>query len=336
MRLIYLLPVMLLSAQSFAQSTVGQVAHWNMNGSGNDISGNGHTGHLFNVTPALGKDGVAGHGYYFNGVDSKITVPYAPGFNLTKYSICATIKVQGFYAGPCHANVIFFRGKSSSGTGNYNLYFTDLPSNAGCTLFDSSLEVFSTGTGEHPMTSIALTDYTPHVVKDVWYSVVGTFNDTVYKIYVNGVLKSTVPTTAPHPLSASTDSVSLGFNVYEPGYPYPFKGIMDDVRLFNRVLDTSEITTYTTSTTLGIENSELQPEVSLFPNPVKDALTLDFRMDIAKNTSMKIFDLTGRQLMHQELNKTTNVIDVVQLQPGMYFISISCDGEITNSKFLKE
>src|SRR5271166_6226023 len=91
----------------YAQSTVGLIAHWNMNGSTNDVSGNGHNGNGNNITPAAGEGGVANTAYYFNGYSSYITIPYSPAFNLTQYSICAKVNVMGFYNGICDGNIIF-------------------------------------------------------------------------------------------------------------------------------------------------------------------------------------------------------------------------------------
>ncbi len=241
----------------FAQPSMGLVGHWDMNGTANDVSGNGHDGHGNNLTPAPGSDGVMGHAWYFNGINSSISIPYSPAFNVSNYSIVARFNVKGFYAGPCHYNMIFMRGHSPGGLGGdyFYLAFSDAPAGLGCSgPLDSSLEAISTIAYSSAMwmgpTDISSFDYTPHISKDVWYTVVATFNDTAYKIYVNNVLKSTSVITTPGvPMATGTDSAYIGFDMIDAsiGYPYTFKGYIDDIALYNRVLSDSEIVQFSDS-----------------------------------------------------------------------------------------
>jgi len=238
---------LLLPALVSAQSSVGLIAHWPMNVGGNDTSGNGHNGILHNVTESPGFDSVGGS-YYFNGVNSMITVPYSLAFNVTNFTICATVKAEGFYSGLCQGNTILNRGKTGGGTGNYYLYFGDWPYDNDCDAFDSTKDAFAICVEGRSTYSSGTTDYTPHMVRDTWYKVVGVFNDTSYKLYVNGSLMSTaILTSAGVPMGSSTDSICIGYNIFEAasGYPYPFKGYIDDIMLYNRVLNDSEIVHYT-------------------------------------------------------------------------------------------
>lgn len=201
-----------------------------------------------------------GHGYYFNGINSKISIPYSPAFNLpSRYSICAVVNVQSYYSGLCQYNVIFIRGNTAVDNASYNLAFSDKPtSGLDCYSYDSTMEVFWTGasgSGVHySPASLSEFAYTPYITSNTWYRVIATFNDTVYKVFVNGILKATATITNPGvPFGLSTDSACIGFAPYDAasGYPYPFKGIIDDVMLYDRVLSDSEITHYGTPDTCG-------------------------------------------------------------------------------------
>lgn len=335
MRAIIFSIAILTSVHTFSQGTSGQIAHWDMNGTANDVSGNGHDGHMVNVTPAVGQDGVMGHAYYFNGVNSMITVPYSPAFNITKYSICATVKVLAFYSGTCDANMIFTRGKTGTGTGTYTLNYSDMPTNSGCTVFDSSLEVFVSGTGDRP-SSASDFSYTPNIAKYVWYKIVATFNDTIYKTHVNDTLKSSSIAYSPGPINSSTDSISIGYNIFEPSYPYALNGYIDDIRLYDRVLSDSEIHVYSTGAgTTSVENTKSQqPVVALFPNPAKEKITIELLS--ASNATVKIFDVYGRIVAEQELVQGANSIDIQKLTSGMYFANVFCENEITSLKFVKQ
>lgn len=84
---LFTIALLFISLAAIAQPTAGLIAHWDMNGSTNDVSGNGHNGHGNNLTPAVGKDGILGHAWYFNGTNSSITIPYASAFNVSNFSI---------------------------------------------------------------------------------------------------------------------------------------------------------------------------------------------------------------------------------------------------------
>jgi len=251
-----------------AQSTVGLIAHWDMNGSANDVSGNGHNGNLNNVTPATGMSGLPNTAYYFNGTNSVITVPYAPSLNLSYYTLCAKVKVEGFWEGTCQGNVIFERGDAASHQpGSYSIAFDDNPHDSDCFAFDSTQETFYSG---GPLTPPFYADnyYTPTISEGIWYSIIFTFNDTSFSTYVNGVLKYTAPITTPGvPIGSSTDSISIGANIYgmlaSTDQEY-YKGYIDDIILYNRVLTDSEIITY--SSACGSITAEPSSETVLLGN----------------------------------------------------------------------
>ena len=235
-----------------AQDTTGLIGHWNMNGNTNDVSGSGNNGIGNNLTPAAGQDGVMGHAWYFNGHSSSINVPYNPDMNLSAFTISATIEVMGYYARTCHANELLCRGNSGGvGNGTYQFLFSDAPAGYGCSssTVDSAQETFSaaataTGATLSPINGYAAFDYLPYVAKNVWCNVTVTFDDTMYKIYINGVLADTASIGTPGlPMGSSTDGLSIGDCQHDSaaGYPYFFHGNMDDMRLYNRVLSDSEI-----------------------------------------------------------------------------------------------
>lgn len=242
---VFFLFSVLLSINCAAQ---GLVAHWDMNGSTNDVSGNGHVSHASFVTPAVGKNGVPNTAYYFNGTNSMISTPYTPDLSLSNYSICAVVKVLGFYAGPCQANMIVARGFLQS-PGAYALQFFDNSYDGNnCSAFDSTKEVFNANAGATGSggPGIAMWSYTPTIARDVWYKVVATWDGTKYQIFVNDTLKTSLTSVTGGVFGTSTDSLAIGFHPWTvaSGYPWPFKGVIDDIKIYNRVLNDSEIKHY--------------------------------------------------------------------------------------------
>jgi len=254
-----LLSMLLVPFLSQAQDTTGLIAHWAMNGDATDASGHGHDGTGHNVTLTTGMYGIANTAYLFNGTNSMITIPYSSSFNLNKVSICAIVKVNGFYSGFCEGNMIIARGIPSytTTTGNYNLRFSDAGWN-GCGTLDTTKQTFYLNCGSNILSASNL-QYTPTIAEDHWYKIVAIFDSINYKIYIDGVLKDSVATSGS-PIGTNSDSIVIGYDTWEaPSYPYPFNGAIDDIILFNRVLTDSEIVHY--GDTCGVITLEPDPIV---------------------------------------------------------------------------
>ncbi len=58
------------------------------------------------------------------------------------------------------------------------------------------------------------------------------------KLYVNGVLVNR--TTQSTSFTANANPLFIGRN-QDPGYPYYFKGIIDEIRIYKRVLNQAEV-----------------------------------------------------------------------------------------------
>ena len=123
----YLLAVMVCTAmfqQATAQLTSGLVAHWPFNGNANDASGNGYNGTPTNVSYTTGFNGISNTAALFNGTSSYIDVAYQSGLNLDSFSICAMVKVNGYYTGLCQGNIVMQRGAENQ-SGHYAMFFSD-------------------------------------------------------------------------------------------------------------------------------------------------------------------------------------------------------------------
>lgn len=336
---IIIAPILFTITSARAQSLTGQIAHWTFNGSCLDMTGHGHDGTPHNLVSTAGKSGMAGTAYYFSGVPdianaSYITVPYKSDINLDHFSICATIKVMGFYKGVCQGNMLLSRGKPGS-PGSYELLFFDNPVDNDCSVVDTTGDVFATSSGTDAPASVTDWSYTPTVIENQWYSVVATYNDTVYQIYVNGVLKNTVTIATHTPVATDADSLSIGYNIYEQaaGFPYPFNGVIDDMMLYNRVLSASEIKDYTS---LDVKDVTPQQNIlSISPNPAHDFLKLELNKQV-KNAQVKIYNQLGQEVKSTLLNGAYLQLSLNDLPSGFYLVRIQNGDEMITEKFIKE
>lgn len=229
-----------------AQLTNGLVAHWSFNGNVNDVSGNGHNGTPSNISYTTGKAGLANTAASFNGVNSRAVVAYGSDLNLSAYSICAMVKVNGYYTGKCETSSILSREQDHN-PGHYSMIFSDNPfDNGTCNALDTSKYVFMSGAGGNflqPGQHTAV-QYTPAIVSGNWYCVIVTWDGNRLNTYVNSSIKSSVALNA---IGTSGEGLTIGashnINIFST-YPYWLNGILDDLRLYNRALTPGEISNY--------------------------------------------------------------------------------------------
>ncbi|MCB0699436.1 MAG: gliding motility-associated C-terminal domain-containing protein [Chitinophagales bacterium] len=233
------------SHMASGQLTTGIVAHWDFSNNANDISGNGNHGTGNNITYTTGKQGNANTAVRFTGNNSYITVPYKSNLNVTQFSICALVKVEGYYTGACQTSAILWRG-SQWQNGYYSLIYFDNPYTISCSSRDTSKNVFAGQIANLIATpSPTQWQYTPTIVSQRWYCVITTFDGTYSKIYVDGALKSTYTVSAGS-IGSSTEGLGIGANRFggSSSYPYWMTGVVDDLRIYNRVLSSQDISAY--------------------------------------------------------------------------------------------
>ena len=83
----------------------------------------------------------------------------------------------------------------------------------------------------------------------------------------------------------------------------------------------------------GIVNSDCTTEstkIAMYPNPVNDVLHLSSNKKITK---IEIFSMNGLMVMNNELE--SDVVNLHQLESGMYIVKVYTDEGVTNMKFVK-
>lgn len=83
----------------------------------------------------------------------------------------------------------------------------------------------------------------------------------------------------------------------------------------------------------SINTVETVADVSLYPNPSSDIVTLKF--NAAYNASITIFDITGKVLLNDVIkdNSTSYKFDVSELNSGMYFYQMTINNSTISNKF---
>lgn len=185
-----------------------------------DSTGNGLDGFIHG-NPARGRSGtnaVAGTAFSFDGADDRIDIPYDPDLNTTQFSVSVWARVEDAATGVAQAVV------SSRNT------------NRGYTLYRwTNAWAFQTGTGSgmHTLTAAA------PVVSGRWVHLVGIVNGSSKQLFVNGtnITANALYVTA----TSGVTRLAAGAPETAGGQQY-FRGSLDEVQFFNRVLTGAEVT----------------------------------------------------------------------------------------------
>ena len=83
---------------------------------------------------------------------------------------------------------------------------------------------------------------------------------------------------------------------------------------------------------VGINENNINNNITIYPNPVKDQLTITTENE--KINSIKIMDVTGKIL--QVFTENTTTINVADLAKGLYILQIQTEKGIGTKRFIKE
>ena len=242
MKNIFLLLILLFyyTISSSAQGSLskGLVLYLPFNGNTLDLSGNGNHATNYGATFASDASGRSNCAYSFNGTSYYMKILNSTTLQVdSNISLCAKVKVQGFYTGTCYGNSLIAKGRSDFIAGNYGLRFAS-PS-AGCSYYDATTQDYVGFCNTYyPFT---LADTKPYIIANNWDCLVFTFDGDSARMYVNGVLRHKFKGGAT--IGKNTEDVYLGY-INNPSYPYWYKGVMDEVRIYKRALTSSEVLDY--------------------------------------------------------------------------------------------
>ncbi|TRX20469.1 T9SS type A sorting domain-containing protein [Flavobacterium franklandianum] len=88
-----------------------------------------------------------------------------------------------------------------------------------------------------------------------------------------------------------------------------------------------------TPETLGLKENYLSAKVKMYPNPVKNTLTIDANGTIQK---VSVYNVLGQEVMKASPKNNSATLQTSQLKKGVYFVTTDVDGVISTSKVLKD
>ena len=229
--------VLLLPCISFGQTNADKnlVAWYNFNGNSKDLSGHNNNPLVDHSTPAEDRHGKKDSARYFNGKTDFIQIKNNSSLNPEEITLLAIIKPMGFYKGTCHNNSIIEKGEWDYKPGNYAIRFTAGEYTHGdCYDSDTAHQNFVGMASNTP----GKTSRDIYVVPGTWYHIVFTFNKEYCRLYIDGELITSFGSAGK--LGKNKDDLFLG-KKDNAQYPYWFKGVIDEVRIYNRSLLSDEV-----------------------------------------------------------------------------------------------
>jgi hypothetical protein len=224
----------------------GLIAYWSCDNTAYDLSGNGHNGTLSNVVTTTDRFGYPRGAYYFNGSSSYITVADAPDLRLnnTDFSLNAWVRLDTYNAS-FGSSILIKRL-----TGANNGWVWTLTGNGA-----SPIGVVSYGPGGGSTNAFGSTV----IGTGTWVMVTSIYSlaNQQLSIYVNGVLDHTIGgiSTANASVTAALyigrDNPSVASNGYF------FQGALDEIRMYNRAINATELQQLYTATSVPTPSSGL-------------------------------------------------------------------------------
>ena len=198
---------------AFVDTTL--MAHWKFDDApadgALDSSGRGHTGTCTGTGCPLLVAGHIGNAYKFDAVDDVLIVldslDFRGNFTIAMWANLAAVTAQ-------------VSGMAKPGP----------PGNT----WQLELHV---STYSHSGGSFHYLDGGPTIAANTWYHVAGTWDGTTKRLYLNGVMVASVASTTTY----NTQNISLGGDDNGAGPTLLWNGMLDDLRIYNRVLNVTEI-----------------------------------------------------------------------------------------------
>jgi hypothetical protein len=209
--------------------TNGLVGYWPFNGNANDESGNGNNGTVNGATLTTDRFGAANKAYSFDGVDDLINAgnPTMLINNPNSYSQSAWVF---FYDVPVNFGSYPIISKRHDNSGN----------DWATPVFRSSQNFwFFVDDANYSGANYAMSST---ITLGTWKHTIFIKENNNYKIYLNGVLDVSV--TDNYMMSGSSNDLIFGAQL---AWPQFYKGLIDDIGIWNRALTQQEITALYTS-----------------------------------------------------------------------------------------
>lgn len=306
------------------------IAFYSFNGNANDVTGNGNNGIIKGCTFTTDRFGVSNSAIFFNGLTDAIRVVNNQQLNFTQsISISFWMKPTEFFqreAFPLSHGSWENRWKIS--LVNQKIRWTIKTDN-------------SSNNGIKDLDSESLLD------KDSLYYVTAIYNGADMEIFINDELDAF--TNWSGNLKSTSYDLMIGQRL-PSDQNYNFKGVLDDIRIYDYGLSLEEIhNLYDIKTSVEYLKDERPSEFNLsqnYPNPFNSTTRISWQSPIRSHQSIKVFDVLGNEtatIVDKEMEAGYHTVDFDASSPalggqalpsGIYFYRIITGNFISTKKMV--
>jgi hypothetical protein len=83
---------------------------------------------------------------------------------------------------------------------------------------------------------------------------------------------------------------------------------------------------YEISVTIGVNETTINLELSVYPNPTTNYLTL--KVDDFETLNFQLIDLQGKVIENKKVTATTSTIEMEELPKAIYFLKVTKDNQL--------
>ena len=157
------------------------------------------------------------------------------------------------------------------------------------------------------------------------------------RIYTNGVLSAEGDETAVTGIGEVSDLIigNIGeFELMSTTAPAPYKGAFDELKMFNYALPLSEVQALYSQATLSTDKF-LSKKGIIYPNPVKDQISIQLPDYKKSSLTATLRDMTGKIIINEKINSSEKGVFILNISSrkasGTYILNVS--GENLNRNF---
>ncbi len=331
MKLLSFLIISILPIHLFASNLDSSlVGDWPFSGNGDDESSFANSATVYGATLTADRFGNDSSAYHFNGEDAYIEIPDADELSLAatgEFTISMWMKCDTLNFPNSEKTYVHWAGKGESGMHEWVFriydYNSSRPNRTSAYSFNLNGGL---GAGSYVQEDVST---------DEWIHITAVYNYPINKIqlYKNGVLKDTdefsdyniSPGNGDAPVRIGTRDLNSFF-----------KGSIDDVRMYSRALDSTEIKElYTLKPSVSIKNYVESSRFALYPIPASDKLTISINDD---NSASQITVVNSNEtaLLSKTIEEgvLNHTIDISQLKSGIYYVILQNGKEQMVKRFV--
>ncbi len=298
-------------------TTIGSIiAYYPFTNHTNDISGNQLNGVASGIAFVPDRNGVPNSAGFFNGGTQNVNVANSPLLNVTN-----ALTVSCWFKASSLGSKEVFLLSHGSWQNRWKLSITP----------DKNLR-WTVNT----LTTIADLDAPTPFVVDSFYYVTAAYDGSFMTIYANGNLVSYKP------LSGNIRTTTLAFLIGQmlpDNADYNFKGVIDEVKLFNYALSPTAAASLYQQSVVALKdvfNSDYQ-EIKVSPNPASDRLTITLPVAVGTKRNMQILNINGQIVLEKGIYTEGGQceINIASLVSGIYIITVQTGEQKSWSRFVK-